>query len=108
MQRLWDPANTSVNHPPRGQLNGARCIYDLIYNPSETKLMREARQVGCETLGGMEMLVAQAKLQFELWRVRKPVCITISPFGHKVLPNGINQTVYGQNCYAQFYSRAQR
>jgi 3-dehydroquinate dehydratase/shikimate dehydrogenase len=54
-----------------GQLNGARCIYDLIYNPSETKLLREARQVGCETLGGMEMLVAQAKLQFELWTGKK-------------------------------------
>jgi shikimate 5-dehydrogenase len=50
-----------------GQLNGAPCIYDLIYNPIETKLMREARQAGCETLGGMEMLVAQAKLQFQLW-----------------------------------------
>ena len=54
-----------------GQLIGARCIYDLIYNPSETKLLREAREVGCETLGGMEMLVAQAKLQFELWTGRK-------------------------------------
>ena len=54
-----------------GQLNGARCIYDLIYNPSETKLLREARQVGCETFGGMEMLVAQAKLQFELWTGKK-------------------------------------
>jgi shikimate dehydrogenase len=54
-----------------GQLNGARCIYDLIYNPSETKLLREASQVGCETLGGMEMLVAQAKLQFELWTGKK-------------------------------------
>jgi len=51
----------------REQLNGARCVYDLIYNPSETRLMREAREVGCETLGGLEMLVAQAKLQFALW-----------------------------------------
>lgn len=54
-----------------GQLNGARCIYDLIYNPSETKLLREARHVGCETLGGMEMLAAQARLQFELWTGKK-------------------------------------
>lgn len=53
------------------QLKGARCIYDLIYNPSETKLMREAREVGCDTLGGMEMLVAQAELQFELWTGKK-------------------------------------
>ena len=54
------------------QLNGARCVYDLIYNPVETKLLREARQVGCETLGGLEMLVAQANLQFELWTGKRP------------------------------------
>jgi shikimate dehydrogenase len=62
-----------INESPatRQQLNGARCVYDLIYNPIETKLMREARRVGCETLGGLEMLVAQAKLQFELWTGKK-------------------------------------
>jgi 3-dehydroquinate dehydratase/shikimate dehydrogenase len=51
----------------REQLNGAGCIYDLVYNPAETRLMREAREVGCETLGGLEMLVAQARMQFQLW-----------------------------------------
>jgi len=49
------------------QLSGARWVYDLIYNPSETKLMREAHQVGCKTLGGLEMLNAQARIQFEFW-----------------------------------------
>ena len=49
------------------QLTGAGCIYDLVYNPIETRFLREARQAGCRTLGGLEMLVAQAKLQFELW-----------------------------------------
>lgn len=49
------------------QLSGTECIYDLVYNPLETRLMREARAAGCKTLGGLEMLVAQAKLQFELW-----------------------------------------
>ncbi len=51
----------------REQLGGVRCVYDLIYNPSETRLLQEAGKAGCETLGGMEMLVAQARLQFELW-----------------------------------------
>ena len=51
----------------RAQLNGARCVYDLIYNPQETRLLREAGEVGCETFGGFEMLAAQAKLQFQLW-----------------------------------------
>lgn len=49
------------------QLNGVRCVYDLIYNPRETRLMREAIAAGCETLGGLEMLIAQAKLQFNFW-----------------------------------------
>src|SRR5262249_24275260 len=56
----------------KGQLNGVRCVYDLIYNPRETRLMREADAAGCKTLGGLEMLIAQAKLQFELWTGKKP------------------------------------
>jgi shikimate dehydrogenase len=56
----------------RDQLNGVRCVYELIYNPRETTLMREAIAAGCETLGGLEMLIAQAKLQFELWTGLKP------------------------------------
>jgi len=53
------------------QLSGSRCVYDLIYNPAETQLLREAHEVGCQTLGGLEMLVAQARLQFELWTGKK-------------------------------------
>ena len=55
----------------REQLSGSRCVYDLIYNPRETLLLREAHEAGCETLGGLEMLVAQAGLQFELWTGKK-------------------------------------
>jgi shikimate dehydrogenase len=55
----------------RQQLNGARCVYDLIYNPRETRLMKDAREAGCEILGGLEMLVAQAKLQFALWTAKE-------------------------------------
>jgi 3-dehydroquinate dehydratase/shikimate dehydrogenase len=50
-----------------GQLRGARLAYDLVYNPIDTKFLREAREAGCETLGGVEMLVLQAAKQFELW-----------------------------------------
>ena len=55
----------------RLQLSGARCVYDLVYNPAETPLLREAQEAGCERLGGLEMLYAQAKLQFELWTGKK-------------------------------------
>lgn len=44
-----------------------RLVYDLIYNPEETTLLRRARESGAETIGGLEMLVGQACLQFEWW-----------------------------------------
>jgi len=50
------------------QLQGAQAAYDLVYNPRETRFMREARAAGCEIiLGGLPMLVAQAAAQFKLW-----------------------------------------
>ena len=54
------------------QLAGARLVYDLIYNPIETQFLKEARAVGCETLGGLPMLAAQARRQFELWTGKTP------------------------------------
>jgi shikimate dehydrogenase len=48
-------------------LRGARLVYDLVYNPRETLLLREAREAGCETISGIHMLVAQAAEQFRLW-----------------------------------------
>lgn len=49
------------------QLRGARLAYDLVYNPPETRFLREARAAGCEHLNGLQMLVAQAAEQFRLW-----------------------------------------
>ena len=54
------------------QLTGARCVYDLVYNPIETRLLKEARKAGCGTVRGLEMLVAQARNQFELWTGQSP------------------------------------
>jgi 3-dehydroquinate dehydratase/shikimate dehydrogenase len=56
---------------PGGPFTGA-LVYDLVYNPAETQLLRDARAAGCQTVGGLEMLVAQAELQFEWWTDRKP------------------------------------
>jgi 3-dehydroquinate dehydratase/shikimate dehydrogenase len=50
-----------------GQLRGARLAYDLNYNPQETRFLSEARRAGCDQLGGLQMLVAQAAEQFRLW-----------------------------------------
>jgi 3-dehydroquinate dehydratase/shikimate dehydrogenase len=49
------------------QLRGVNLVYDLIYNPPETRLLREAKLAGAQTLGGFEMLMAQAAEQFKIW-----------------------------------------
>ena len=42
-------------------------IYDLVYNPRETKLVRAARAQGVHATTGLGMLIEQAVLGFELW-----------------------------------------
>ncbi|MDX6610849.1 MAG: shikimate dehydrogenase [Blastocatellia bacterium] len=49
------------------QLRGVRLVYDLVYNPTETLLLKEAASAGCGGIGGLEMLLAQAAAQFTLW-----------------------------------------
>lgn len=46
-----------------------RCTYvfDSVYNPTVTTLMRKATQAGCKTCGGMAMLVWQAVRAHEIW-----------------------------------------
>jgi 3-dehydroquinate dehydratase/shikimate dehydrogenase len=57
---------------PEAALPNFKIVYDLVYTPLETRLLREAKAAGCTTIGGLDMLVAQAALQFELWTGRKP------------------------------------
>jgi 3-dehydroquinate dehydratase/shikimate dehydrogenase len=84
----WPPAGGSwdvlVNATPVGTMPDVRTsplpdgpftgelVYDLVYNPPETQLMQDARAAGCRTLGGLDMLVAQAQLQVEWWTGVKP------------------------------------
>jgi 3-dehydroquinate dehydratase / shikimate dehydrogenase len=47
-------------------------VFDLVYAPARTPLLERAAREGCLTIGGLEMLVAQAERQFELWTGCRP------------------------------------
>ena len=49
------------------QLAGVKLVYDLVYNPRETRLIHEAKKANVPTIGGIEMLIAQGAKQFEIW-----------------------------------------
>lgn len=49
------------------KLNGLGWVYDLIYTPRRTPLLLEAAAQGIPIIDGLEMLVAQAELQYRAW-----------------------------------------
>jgi 3-dehydroquinate dehydratase/shikimate dehydrogenase len=49
------------------ELRNVKLVYDLVYNPAETRLIREAKSAGAQTLGGLDMLIAQGAKQFAIW-----------------------------------------
>jgi len=50
-----------------GSLTPGMVVADVIFNPPDTKLMRDARAAGCKTLDGLGMLVNQAVIGFKIW-----------------------------------------
>lgn len=63
----WDPA-----HPMRtGQV-----VYDLVYNPAQTRLLELAQRHGAQAIGGIGMLIYQGAIAFERWTGRPaPVAV---------------------------------
>jgi shikimate dehydrogenase len=47
-------------------------VYDLVYNPVETTLVKQAREAGCSATTGLGMLLNQGVQAFQLWTGRKP------------------------------------
>jgi 3-dehydroquinate dehydratase / shikimate dehydrogenase len=53
--------------PTNDHMGPGVVVFDAIYNPIETKLLRDAAAAGCVTISGTEMFVRQGAAQFTLW-----------------------------------------
>ncbi|MFH1216795.1 MAG: shikimate dehydrogenase [Pseudomonadota bacterium] len=56
---------------PKELLSRFPVVMDIVYAPLETRLLREAREAGCQVVNGTVMLLYQGVAQFELWTGRK-------------------------------------
>ena len=63
-----DVAQTPV---PAELLKSGLIVFDIVYNPIQTRLLKEAEAVGAKTIDGLEMLVWQGALAFEKWTGQK-------------------------------------
>ena len=57
---------------PKKLLRRGMMVMDIVYEPLQTKLLREAKEKGCLTINGLEMLVRQGVAQFMIWTGRRP------------------------------------
>ena len=68
-------------------LKQTRAVYDMIYQPAETKLLATAKAAGCQTANGIGMLVQQGAKAFEIW--------TGQPAPVAVMRRAVEGSVYG-------------
>ena len=59
--------NVDATLVPRAVLKNVPAVMDIVYSPLETRLLREAKQLGSKTVDGTHMLLYQGVAQFELW-----------------------------------------
>ena len=60
----------NINEKPAidySQITTKHLVYDLVYNPTETKFLKEGKQQGANILNGMQMLQLQAEKAWEIW-----------------------------------------
>jgi shikimate dehydrogenase len=59
--------DTEKSLVPVSLLRSELSVFDAVYNPRRTRLLKDAAAVGCRVVEGMEMFLGQAMVQFELW-----------------------------------------
>jgi shikimate dehydrogenase len=59
--------NVHETSVPAILLHAGLIVMDIVYNPRDTQLLKDAKAAGCRTIPGLEMFLHQAAAQFELW-----------------------------------------
>lgn len=76
---LGCPIDAALLEPPH-------VVYDIVYQPRETVLLREAKRKGCRTVEGIGMLVHQGAASFRTWFGREPdtevMFSALEPYGY--------------------------
>lgn len=99
LQRAIDRADLLVNATPLGmhpkidqspldeniKLHPKLLVYDLIYNPPKTKLLKTAKSAGSKTCPGLGMLVRQGALAFTIWTGKEAPLDTMWKAAEKAL-----------------------
>ena len=68
--------DTAATPIAKQALSNEMVVMDIVYHPLNTRLLKEAADIGCRTINGLDMFVYQGALQFELWTGRKaPVAV---------------------------------
>lgn len=69
--------NTEESPVPKNSLRKGAVVFDAVYNPLETKLLKDATVSGCITVSGVEMFIRQAAEQFRLWFPNEDVPVEV-------------------------------
>jgi shikimate dehydrogenase len=81
------PGDGSPLDEAKFPLRRARAVYDMIYRPAETPLLRAAKAAGCKTANGLGMLLYQGAKALEIW--------TGQPAPVEVMRAALLKNVYG-------------
>jgi 3-dehydroquinate dehydratase/shikimate dehydrogenase len=59
--------NVNETPIPKEYLKKDMAVFDTIYNPAETLLLKQAKEIGAKTISGLDMFINQALVQFKLF-----------------------------------------
>ena len=77
------------------RLDPGTCVFDLVYDPRRTRLLREAEASGCLPVQGIEMLIEQGARSFELWTGREAPVEVMRMAAYRALDERATASVSG-------------